>query len=845
MSFALKIGASKVGSVGLRGSGDFYDDDWLNDWLNDWGYITVRIPLDYYRILGLPIQATPDQLKQSHRDRTLQVPRREYSELAIDARRQLIDAAYAVLGDSNRRSEYDQEFLAAALPASREIGTKAGNVPASNQPASQSSNQSASLTDMGMGSVSSLPPPDAESAAGIGQPDVNVPTIEIENHQLVGALLILLELGEYELVLRLGRPYLQRDVRTAEGQKLKEQPALPDIILTLAVACLELGREEWQQNHYEHAAESLETGRELLLKEDLLPVLRAEIQADLYKLRPYRCLELIARSLDQKPSRQQGIGLLRGMLQDRGGIDGAEDDLSGLGVDDFLRFVQQLRGYLTAAEQQEVFEAEAQRPSAVGTYLAVYALLARGFAEHQPALIRRAKQMLLRLSGRQDVHLEQAVCAMLLGQTEEASRALELSQEYDPLAFIREHSQGSPDLLPGLCLYAENWLQQEVFPFFRDLDQTTATLKDYFADSAVQSYLENLPLESDSDDLQSSRRSSRQTNWATPPNLGSASLGANLGGAVGSDRFATESPLGSPPKSSSGLSDYSGSSILVQPGSGDRLNSRPTGLAGLAGAMGVTSIAERIAQMSPAGQLNRANNNPDVAASSRTSLGSQAAGENFDGGSGGLRDRRQRRQPARGSSIKWDRLLLLGLAGLGCLILAFLLIRAMFGLVNGNGKPAIKGDPLSLEINQSPVVITPANSTAESPAASDAAGIAEATINQWLETKTAAFSENYETDKIDDVLTGEALSDVQTKLQGAQADGWYVKYTHGPLKVISVEPTDATNAERLSAQAQVQETANFYEGTQPTSEFDYDEAVTARYDLVKEGDRWLIENIQG
>lgn len=386
----------------------------------------VRIPLDYYRILGLPIQATADQLKQSHRDRTLQVPRREYSELAIDARCQLIDAAYAVLGDSISRAEYDQAFLAASK------GTAAA--------AGQSDE-----TD---------------------SPDAQVPTIEIENHQLVGALLILLELGEYELVLRLGRPYLKRDPRTAEGQQLKEQPALPDVILTLAVACLELGREEWQQNHYEHAAESLETGRELLIKEDLFPVLRAEIQADLYKLRPYRCLELIARPLEQKQSRQSGIGLLRGMLQDRGGIDGAEDDLSGLGVDDFLRFVQQLRGYLTAAEQQDVFEAEAQRPSAVGTYLAVYALLARGFAQHQPALIRRAKQMLLRLSGRQDVHLEQAVCAVLLGQTDEASRALELSQEHEPLAFIRDHSQGSPDLLPGLCLYSENWLQQEVFPFF-------------------------------------------------------------------------------------------------------------------------------------------------------------------------------------------------------------------------------------------------------------------------------------------------------------------------------------------------------------------------------------------
>ncbi|MEO0807639.1 MAG: DnaJ domain-containing protein, partial [Cyanobacteria bacterium J06643_4] len=207
------------------------------------GETTVRIPLDYYRILGLPIQATAEQLKQSHRDRTLQVPRREYSELAIDARRQLLDKAYEVLGNSARRAEYDQEFLS----------------------------KSKSTGDL---------PIDASN------PDANVPTIDIENHLLVGALLILLELGEYELVLRLGRPYIKRDVSTPEGQQLKLQAALPDIILTLSIACLELGREEWQQNHYEHAAESLEIGRELLLKEELFPVLRAEIQADLYKLRP-------------------------------------------------------------------------------------------------------------------------------------------------------------------------------------------------------------------------------------------------------------------------------------------------------------------------------------------------------------------------------------------------------------------------------------------------------------------------------------------------------------------------------------------------------------------------------
>ena len=407
------------------------------------GILNVRVPLDYYRILGLPIQATSDQLEQAHRDRTLQLPRREYSEFAVESRKQLIDEAYAVLSDPSQRQTYDTRFL------------DDGSV-------------TASVSD-----------------------GVN-PTIEVDEAQTVGALLVLLELGEYELAIKLGRPYLT-DGDSGLSQLGKPEAVLSDVALTLALACLELGREQWQQSQYEDAAEILETGRELLVREDLFPALRAEIQTDLYKLRPYRVLELVARPLEDKVARQQGITLLKAMLQARGGIDGADDDLSGLNVEDFLRVVQQLRNYLTTAEQQDLFETEARRPSAVGTYLAVYALLARGFAYHQPVLIRRAKQLLLQLSGRQDIHLEQSVCAVLLGQTEEASRALELSQEREPLQFIQQHSQGAPDLLPGLCLYSERWLQQEVFPFFRDLDQISASLKEYFSDEQVQNYLESMP----------------------------------------------------------------------------------------------------------------------------------------------------------------------------------------------------------------------------------------------------------------------------------------------------------------------------------------------------------------
>jgi len=405
----------------------------------------VRIPLDYYRILGLPIQASSEQLQQAYRDRLLQLPRREYSEKAIAARKQILEVAYSVLADSGQRQRYDRSYF------------------------------------------STYGEPENTETESIAV-DTLTPSIEITDDQFIGALSILQELGEYELVLTLSNPYLHQDSEQTQATD-------PDIVLTVALACLELGREQWQQGQYEKAAYSLEQGQNLLIGKQLFAGVSSEIQADLYKLRPYRILELLAQPEQNFVERRQGLRSLQEMLEQRGGIDGTGEDGSGLALDDFLRFIQQLRSYLTSREQQDLFEAESKRPSAVANYLAVYAAIARGFAERMPVFIRKAKLHLMRLGKRQDVHLEQAVCSLLLGQTAQASRALELSQEYEILAFIQEHSQGAPDLLPGLCLYSERWLQNEVFVQFRDLAQVQASLKDYFADEQVQAYLEALPTE--------------------------------------------------------------------------------------------------------------------------------------------------------------------------------------------------------------------------------------------------------------------------------------------------------------------------------------------------------------
>lgn len=407
----------------------------------------MRIPLDYYRILGLPIQASIEQLQQAYRDRLLQLPRREYSEKVIATRKQLVDVAYKVLAHPQQRQGYDSNYFVAT-----------GG-------------------DRNADTLTEAPPKVAEPVA---------PSIEITDDQFTGALLILQELGEYEQVLKLGQPYLATQSPHSSD---------PDLILTFALACLELGREQWQQGQYENAAYSLENGDSFLTNAGLFAKISQEIAADLNKLRPYRILELLSLPQNRIIERKQGLQLLQDILQQRGGIDGTGDDGSGLALDDFLRFIQQLRSYLTVREQQELFEAESQRLSPVANYLAVYALMARGFAERMPILIRKAKLYLMRLGKRQDVHLEQAVCSLLLGQTTDASRGVELSYESESLALIRENSQGSPDLLPGLCLYSQKWLQNEVFAQFRDLKGRSVSLKDYFADEQVQAYLEALPTE--------------------------------------------------------------------------------------------------------------------------------------------------------------------------------------------------------------------------------------------------------------------------------------------------------------------------------------------------------------
>ncbi|MEH2191525.1 MAG: IMS domain-containing protein [Nostoc sp.] len=759
----------------------------------------MRIPLDYYRILGLPLAASEEQLRQAYSDRIVQLPRREFSQAAISSRKQLIEEAYVVLSDPKQRSTYDQLYLAHAYDPDN---LAAAAVALENR--TESTKRGIDTQSMG---------------------------IEITQDELVGALLILQELGEYELVLKLGRPYLvnKNSVKNARksnnlaDEEIYESAEHPDVVLTVALACLELGREQWQQGHYENAAISLETGQELLVREGLFSSVQAEIQADLYKLRPYRILELLALPQEKTAERSQGLELLQNLLEDRGGIDGTNNDDSGLNIDDFLRFIQQLRNHLTVAEQHKLFEAQSKRSSAVATYLAVYALIARGFAQRQPALIRQARQMLVRLGKRQDVHLEQSLCALLLGQTEEATRVLELSQEYEALAFIREKSQDSPDLLPGLCLYAEQWLQHEVFPHFRDLANQQAFLKDYFANQQVQAYLEALPTDAETTNEwavinpqyfpqpkaknphfhNNSTKTSAQFNHSRTPNPDLPET---------PPRETPEYPNFSPQmwNSSGSIKSDVPAAERISRGTNQHLNGSAKSAA--------SSHSQKRRRRKPTPSASR-ERLPDNRPSSR-------------------RPRRRRTFP---NTIEGKtRLVWRVFISLVSILVFWVLATTAFAWLKNLlfPPPSLHDVQLFVQINEPPVSIPDPKSKPESEEGSLTKVQAREVINTWLSTKATALGPNHEINNLEQILTGSALSQWRLIAQQNRSDNRYRKYEHS-FKIESVEKIGLF-ANRAAVEATVKEVTQLYENGQFKNSSN--DNLRVRYDLIREQGKWHIQS---
>jgi hypothetical protein len=533
-------------------------------------------------------------------------------------------------------------------------------------------------------------------------------------------------------------------------------------------------------------------------------------------------------SQEKKPSlaRQRGLNLLEEMLEARGGIDGQGDDRSGLGVDNFLRFIQQLRVYLTQAEQEKIWAKEAQRPSAVGNYLLVYALIARGFAQKQPAAIVAASDRLQQLQKHQDVSIERSICALLLGQTEQASTILETSQEQEILNYIKEQSGQSPDLLPGLCRYGERWLQTEVFCHFRDLVDQKASLKEYFAEEEVQNYLEELS--------------------GFPDEKVPVSVQEKVGEPLESEVtvLKTHTPPthlnpvpGATPMRESAYSSHS----RTQKPSLARVNGERTSAA--VPALRATpqqetftpytqgNVVVKAADRQPA--LNPPRRRPSRSRPPAAGNSQQAAPETVKTSA----VTPKRRRPAR-RKLRLDRVAILGVGLVGTLAVLSLGVKAIVD--SQSPLAALQGEQLPISLNTPILEIPSANAEVMERTPLDKE-TAKETIQAWLGAKSAAFGSEHQKEPLKEVLTGSALEIWQKRAAALQGNNYW-RYDH-QVDVRSVT-NNAKNPNLATVEAIVNEKAMYFHNGKEMVERSYNESLKVRYDLVRQGDKWLIEKTQ-
>lgn len=739
----------------------------------------MEIPLDYYRILGVPIQATDELLTQAYHDRSLQLPRREYSQYAIMARKQLLDQAYQVLSDSQKRKEYNHKFFA-------------HNYSESNSEAVDT-NQELEITEEKTKTV-------------------HFPTLDLSEDLLIGALLILQELGEYELVLNIAEPYIsvQKELKTTQENTEQIKANYIDLILILTLSYLELGREEWQLGEYELAFNSQEQALNLLTKENVFPSLQEEIDNDLNKLKPYVIVAILSNENQSNSQRKKALNILQNILDERNGIEGQKIDKTGLNLDDFLRFIQQIRVYLTVTEQQELFENEAKRPSAAAIYLAVYALIAKGFSERKPALIVRAKNMLTSLTERQDVYLEQAICALLLGQTEEAEFALDQSQEEEAINYIKQNSEGSPDLLPGLCLYGEKWLQTELFSQFSNLNNQSSSLKEYFADEQVQNYLEDLYISPNQDVNNSSEQNINNrlpnlSNWEYPKkSVNNEELDLpSIANQYTEAEYSTEDSNTLTLVDAERENNLSEQEDLIPFDSFLTAN-----LEDNSGASNRNNSQKKYFTF-----LNFKDNKPKANIKTKTPKNGKKISK-----------------PSGNNNLLW--LIIVLLLGSGLAILAYNLV------LNKNQ------EKLVLSINQ-PLLEIPENTTPNNPPNAIETldnQTALEIVQNWLTVKTNATGAEHKIDEFAQILSEPLLSQWRSKAKYLEDNNAYRRYKH-TMSIESVQ-INPKNPNQGVITAKINEVSQYYQDGVLNRTQSYDDTLKVRYDMIKKNNKWLINEIK-
>ena len=365
------------------------------------------------------------------------------------------------------------------------------------------------------------------------------PDIAIEPVLLPGAMALLEQAGEYDLVIQLSnqaKNVTPGDLRPSSRGTMRDFER--DVAMATALAHCGIAKRDLEGGRPAMGCARLEEALYLLREHGsgsaaLAPELQVNIVGALSDLKADAVLDYLSQPLELAD-----MGLRRQALITLGRMLMQKDSKNALDT----AYVTRALESLTAEEICSTIDWHRIVASPPGTFLWMQpemlprvgiAHIVAGFAGRRPELVTIARDV-LSLARAEHVHIDVAihlaVCEVLLGAPSAALDLLEEDERHGEhlrsqaglpmppprarsaysaaaaaaslafperdgvMVFIRAASpDGESDLLPGLCLFVEQWLQRLAFPLLRDTKQRPplASLASYFDDSRTQKYLES------------------------------------------------------------------------------------------------------------------------------------------------------------------------------------------------------------------------------------------------------------------------------------------------------------------------------------------------------------------
>lgn len=197
----------------------------------------------------------------------------------------------------------------------------------------------------------------------------------------------------------------------------------------------------------------------------------------------------------------------------------------------------------------------------------------------------------------------------------------------------------------------------------------------------------------------------------------------------------------------------------------------------------------------------------------------------------------KRRRPTR-RKLRLDRVAILGVGLVGTLVVLSLGVKAIVD--SQSPLAALQGEQLPISLNTPILEIPSANAEVMERTLLDKE-TAKETIQAWLGAKSAAFGSEHQKEPLKEVLTGSALEIWQKRAAALQGNNYW-RYDH-QVDVRSVT-NNPKNPNLATVEAIVNEKAIYFHNGKEIVERSYNESLKVRYDLVRQGDKWLIEKTQ-